>query len=537
MTLSIPVFAASAALLALGATAALSADEKWPGYGPNPDLPKPSQQLIPTVNVADAKGWRDGQKPTAAAGLTVAAFATKLDHPRWLYVLPNGDVLAAETNAPERPEAGKGVKAFFMKYFMGKAGATVKSADRITLLRGLGADGSAAERHAFLENLHSPFGMALVGDTLYVANADAIVKFPYREGDVKITAQPTKVASLPGGPLNHHWTKNIVASKDGTKLFATVGSNSNIGENGMEKEADRAAILEVDAASGATRVFASGLRNPNGMDFEPKTGELWTVVNERDELGDNLVPDYLTSVKDGGFYGWPYSYFGQNVDTRVEPQKPDLVAKAIKPDYGLGAHTASLGLEFAPASALPAALQEGAFIGQHGSWNRNAPAGYKVIFVPFSDGKPSGMPMDVLTGFLNTQSEALGRPVGVAVAKDGALLVADDVGNAIWRVTAAQSTSSLAPQPKASDAAHPDILFRIGADLVDRQVGAPPFVIRRHPEAERRIDNPVDDRPGDKAERCAGDRSDKLRGERHAAQSAERLQAEDAAGDPAPQSA
>ena len=331
-----------------------------------------------------------------------------------------------------------------MSYYMAKAGAGVKSPNRITLLRP-GAAGSPAEKHVFLEGLNSPFGMALVGDTLYVANTDALVKFPYKDGDVKITAAPEKVADLPGGTLNHHWTKNVIASGDGAKLFVAVGSNSNVAENGIDKEENRAAILEVDAKSGATRVYASGLRNPVGMALEPTSGELFAVVNERDELGNDLVPDYLTSVKDGAFYGWPYSYYGNHVDTRVEPQRPDMVAKAIPPDYALGAHTASLGLTFGPASTLPERFANGAFIGQHGSWNRKPQSGYKVIFVPFTDGKPNGAPLDVLTGFVDHEGNALGRPVGVAVAKDGALLVADDVGNSVWRVTGSQRTSSAPP--------------------------------------------------------------------------------------------
>ena len=420
--------------------------EQQIGYGPNPQLPKPEGSLIPTIKVADAKGWAQGAKPTAAVNLSVSEFAGDLNHPRWMHVLPNGDVLVAETNGPERPEDDKGIKAWFMNYFMSKAGAGVKSANRITLLRSSENDGPAT-KHVFLEGLNSPFGMALVGDTLYVANADALVKFPYRQGDLKITAAAEKVADLPGGARNHHWTKNVIASKDGKKLFVTVGSNSNVAENGMAEEENRAAILEIDPATGATRVFASGLRNPNGMAFEPSTGELWTVVNERDEIGNNLVPDYLTSVKDGGFYGWPYSYFGQNVDTRVEPPRPDLVAKAIMPDYALGAHTASLGLTFGPASTLPPNFASGAFIGQHGSWNRKPVSGYKVIFVPFANGKPNGEPQDVLSGFLDAEGNALGRPVGVEIAKDGALLVADDVGNKIWRVTGSGNTSSL-PSPK-----------------------------------------------------------------------------------------
>ena len=319
--------------------------------------------------------------------------------------------------------------------FLARAGAGVPSANRITLLRDADGDGTAETRSVFLQGLHSPFGMALVGDQLYVANADAIVRFPYREGAISIDAPAVKVVDLPGGPINHHWTKNIIASKDGSKLYATVGSNSNIAENGMENETRRAAIIEVDLASSTVRVFASGLRNPNGMDWQPETGALWTVVNERDAIGGDLVPDYLTSVQDGGFYGWPYSYYGQHVDERVQPQRPDLVASAIVPDYALGAHTASLGLTFYTGKSFPETYANGAFIGQHGSWNRKPRSGYKVIFVPFADGKPHGMPQDVLTGFVNADGQALGRPVGVVVDKAGAVLVADDVGNTVWRVT------------------------------------------------------------------------------------------------------
>lgn len=400
-------------------------------YGPDPKLVAPSNSVIPTVNIAKAIGWPEGKKPLAAKGLKVNNFAGDLDHPRWIYVLPNGDVLVAETNKPTKEE--KGVKDWVMGKVMKRAGAGVKSADRITLLRDTDHDGVADLRTVFLKDLHSPFGMALIGDILYVANADAIVKFPYVEGETAIIAKPVKLTDLPAG-LNHHWTKNIVASKDGKKLYASVGSNSNIAENGMEAEENRAAILEVDVANGKKRLFASGLRNPVGMDWNPVTEELWTSVNERDELGNDLVPDYMTSVKDGGFYGWPYSYFGQNVDERVEPQNPELVAKAIKPDYALGAHTASLGLAFYEGGMFPQ-FKNGALIGQHGSWNRNPRSGYKLIYVPFKDGKPNGMPQTVLDGFVSEKDEAWGRAVGVAVADDGAILMADDVGNIIWRVS------------------------------------------------------------------------------------------------------
>jgi glucose/arabinose dehydrogenase len=373
--------------------------------------------------------------PLAAAGLSVSAYATGLEHPRWLYVLPNGDVLVAETNAPPKPEDGKGIRGFFMKRVMKRAGAAVPSANRVTLLRDADGDGVAETRTVFLQGLNSPFGVTLVGRDLYVANTDAVVRFPYSNGDTQITTPGVKVADLPAGPINHHWTKNIIASRDGSRLYVTVGSNSNVGENGMENEDRRAAILEIDPATGRSRVFASGLRNPNGLAWQPQTGALWTAVNERDELGSDLVPDYMTSVKDGGFYGWPYSYYGQHVDERVKPPRPDLVAKAIVPDYALGAHTASLGLVFYEGTLLPKHYAGGAFVGQHGSWNRKPRSGYKVIFVPFDNGHPIGAPENVLTGFVNADGEALGRPVGVAVDRAGALLVADDVGNVVWRVT------------------------------------------------------------------------------------------------------
>jgi glucose/arabinose dehydrogenase len=406
-------------------------------YGAKPTLPAPEKSLIPTVNVAKAVGWPAGGKPIAAAGMAVNAFATGLDHPRTLLVLPNGDVLVAETNAPSRPDDESGIKGWITKLVMSRAGADTQSANRITLLRDADGDGIAETRTVFLDGLNSPFGMALVGDDLYVANSDAIMKFPYRTGDTKIAATGVKLADLPAGSLNHHWTKDLAASSDGSKLYATVGSNSNIGENGMEAETNRAAVLEVDRATGKWRLFASGLRNPNGPAWQPQSGALWVVVNERDELGNDLVPDYMTSVKDGGFYGWPYGYYGQHVDERVQPQRPDLVAKAIAPDYALGAHTASLGLAFNTGNLFPPEMANGAFIGQHGSWNRKPRSGYKVIFVPFADGAPSGKPQDVLTGFLSADGEAQGRPVGVAIDRKGALLVADDVGNAIWRVTPA----------------------------------------------------------------------------------------------------
>jgi glucose/arabinose dehydrogenase len=408
-------------------------------FGPSPTLPAPQTSWLPTVSVATATGWPAGGKPSATNGMAVNAFATGLDHPRTLYVLPNGDVLVAETNAPPKPDDSKGIKGWVAKMIMGRAGANTPSANRITLLRDTDGDGVAETRSVFLEGLNSPFGMALVGDDFYVADSDAIMKFPYYAGDTKISTPGVKLADLPAGRINHHWTKDLTASPDGTRLYATVGSNSNVGENGIAAETNRAAVLEVDRTSGSWRVFASGLRNPNGPSWQPQSGALWVAVNERDELGNDLVPDYMTSVQDGAFYGWPYSYYGQHVDTRVDPQRPDLVAKALPPDYALGAHTASLGLTFNTGDLFPPEMAGGAFVGQHGSWNRKPRAGYKVIFVPFANGKPAGPPQDVLTGFLNDSGEAQGRPVGVKIDKQGALLVADDVGNTVWRVTPSSS--------------------------------------------------------------------------------------------------
>nr|WP_314570078.1 sorbosone dehydrogenase family protein [uncultured Pseudomonas sp.] len=425
----------AAGLAACGETSSLQVSD---GTGPSPKLPEPNKTLIPTVNIAPAVGWTEGGKPTAAPGTQVAAFAADLDHPRWLYVLPNGDVLVAETNSPAKPDDSKGIRGFVMEKVMSRAGAGVPSANRISLLRDKDGDGVAETRTVFIANLNSPFGMTLVGNDFYVADTDKLLRFKYTDGATSISGAGEKVVDLPGGTLNHHWTKNVIASPDGKKLYVTVGSNSNVGENGMDQEQGRAAIWEVDAATGQHRIFASGLRNPNGMAWEPKTGKLWTAVNERDEIGSDLVPDYITSVKDGGFYGWPYSYYGQHVDVRVEPQNPELVAKAIAPDYAVGPHTASLGLSFADGSGLPAPFTTGALIGQHGSWNRKPHSGYKVVFVPFVDGKPSGQPIDLLSGFLNSDEKAMGRPVAVLPDHKGGVLVADDVGNKIWRVTAAK---------------------------------------------------------------------------------------------------
>ena len=419
----------------LGACGDVATLPEQAGVGAHPSLPAPNPTLLPTINIAPARGWPAGATPKAAPGLAVGAFASGLDHPRWLYVLPNGDVLVAETNAPAKPEDGKGIRGWIMKRVMQRAGAGSPSANRITLLRDADGDGVAETRTVFLQGLNSPLGMTLVGDDLYVANSDAIMRFHYRTGETQIIDPGVKVIDLPAGAINHHWTKNVLASRDGSRLYVTVGSNSNVAENGMANEVGRAAIWEVDLATSRARVFASGLRNPNGLAWQEQSGELWTTVNERDEIGSDLVPDYLTSVKDGAFYGWPYSYYGQHVDSRVKPPRPDLVARAIAPDYALGAHTASLGLVFYQGNSLPPRFFGGAFIGQHGSWNRDPRSGYKVIFVPFVGGQPAGIPEDVLTGFVNEAGEAQGRPVGVAIDRSGALLVADDVGNRVWRVT------------------------------------------------------------------------------------------------------
>jgi glucose/arabinose dehydrogenase len=390
------------------------------------------------MHIAHIVGWKKDEMPTVPQGLKIQALATGLEHPRSLYVLPNGDVLVVESKAPEEHSVRR-PKDIVMGWVesISTSGGNTGTSNRITLLRDTNGDGVPDVRSVFLDHLNSPFGVALVGNDLYVANTDAIVRYPYREGDTKISAPGTTLTPLPGGPIDHHWTKSLVASPDGSLLYVGVGSNSNITENGMEAEKNRAAILEVERATGRWRIFASGLRNPNGLTFEPQTGALWAVVNERDELGPDLVPDYLTSVKDGAFYGWPYSYYGQNVDPRVQPQRPDLVAKAIPPDYALSSHVAPLGLAFYTGTNLPEAYRGGAFVGEHGSWNRPNLNGYKVAFVPFKDGKPDGVAQDVVTGFLNGDNQARGRPVGVAVDKAGALLIADDVGNTVWRVTSA----------------------------------------------------------------------------------------------------
>jgi glucose/arabinose dehydrogenase len=434
----------ASATLAVAVITACAGPARLPvsaGIGQSPEILPPQKSLLPTVKVKAARGWAAGATPTAAPGLMVSAFAMNLEHPRFVYVLPNGDALVAESNGPPRPEDDPGgIRGWFMKRMFKKAGAAVPSPNKIVLLRDADGDGVAETHSVFLDSLNSPFGIALVGNTLYVANTDALVAFPYHDGDTHIAVAPRTIAALPGRPYNHHWTKSLIASPDGSKLYVGVGSNSNVAERGIDAEHERAAIWEIDRNTGSHRILASGLRNPVGLAWEPQSGALWASVNERDELGSDLVPDYMTAVRDGAFYGWPYSYFGAHVDDRVEPQRPDLVATAVVPDYALGPHTASLGLAWGGQTSLTARFSNGMFVGQHGSWNRTPVSGYKVIFIPFANGKPNGEPIDVLTGFLNGD-DARGRPVGVAIDKRGALLVADDVGNAVWRVTSAQVVS------------------------------------------------------------------------------------------------
>ena len=421
--------------LALTACAEKATKDVSEVQGSNPQLDEPRQTAIPTVNVAKGEGWPAGAMPAAAEGLKINEFAGGLTHPRWMLILPNGDVLAAESDSPGTDKTGGNVKGFVQKLLMKKAGSSQGSANRISLLRDADGDGVAEIKLALLTSLYSPFGMAYANGELFIANADGIVAYPFQPGQTSITARPRHVTALPSG-YNHHWTKSMIASPDGRFLFVGVGSNSNVGENGMEMEKGRAAIWMVDAKSGAYRIFASGLRNPVGIDWNPWSGNLWTVVNERDELGDNLVPDYLTSVRDGAFYGWPWSYYGPHVDTRVDPPRPDMVAKAIAPDFALGPHVAPLGLTFSDGQSLGARFAQGAFVGEHGSWNREDPSGYQVVFVPFGGDKPSGKPVTILSGF-RVGDVARGRPVGVEIARDGSLLVADDVGGKVWRVSAA----------------------------------------------------------------------------------------------------
>lgn len=408
--------------------------------GADPKLPEPNQYLLPPIKVAPGLGWKAGQTPTVAPGLRIQALATGLAHPRMVYVLPNGDILAVQAKSPP-PEPVKRPKDPIVSIVKNKATSypgSPESESRITLIRDADGDGTPELQVILLDKLNSPFGVAYVDGNLYVANTDGVVRYAFQPGQTRIDGPGTMLTPLPGGPINHHWTKSLVASPDGTKLYATVGSNSNIVENGLEAEKGRASVWEIDRLSGRAREFATGLRNPNSPNFYPGTNDLWVVVNERDELGPHLVPDYMTSVKDGGFYGWPYSYYGQHLDPRMRPQRPDLVARAIKPDYALGSHVAALGLTFYTGTSLPAKYRGGAFIGEHGSWDRYTPSGYKIAFVPFVNGRPAGKAEDVVTGFLNPDKDrSFGRPVGVAVDRTGALLIADDVGNTVWRVTAA----------------------------------------------------------------------------------------------------
>jgi glucose/arabinose dehydrogenase len=430
---------AGISLLALAACGDNQGGDPQNEVGENPQLPDQNQYLFPPMHLAKVVGWKEGETPTVPAGFKIEALATGLQHPRSLYILPNGDILVVESKGPDL-ETIKRPKDFVTNWIEGwvTGGGDPGPSNRITLLRDADGDGKPEVHDTFLDHLYSPFGVALVGSDLYVANTDAIMHYTYHDGDTKIADAGTEFMPLPGGPIDHHWTKSLTASPDGNELYVGVGSNSNITENGIEAEKNRADVLEVDRKTGQWRIFASGLRNPNGLTFEPTSKALWTVVNERDELGPDLVPDYMTSVKEGAFYGWPYSYYGQHVDPRVQPQRPDLVKTAIPPDYALSSHVAPLGLAFNTGTGLTDKYQGGAFVGEHGSWDRGKFNGYKVVYVPFTEGKPSGKAEDIVTGFLNDQEQARGRPVGVAIDKTGALLIADDVGNTVWRVTVAK---------------------------------------------------------------------------------------------------
>ena len=410
-------------------------------YGANPKLPEPQQYLLPPMKVLPARGWNSGETPVVPAGLRIQALATGFEHPRIVYVLPNGDVLVVKSNGPKAPVYRP--KDYIEGKIKGLAGTGAHGGNRISLLRANG-NGASVTRTVYIDHLNSPYGVVLVGNDLYVANTDAILRFPYVEGQTQITAPGVKLTDLPAQSPNHHWTKSLTASPDGAKLYAGVGSNSNITENGIGAEEGRAAIWEVDRATGMKRIYASGVRNPTGLAFEPTSHKLWAIANERDEIGPDLVPDYLTAVREGAYYGWPYSYYGQHVDERVQPQRPDLVAEAIPPDYALGSHMAPLGLVFTQGASLPERYRNGLFIGEHGSWDRDPPVGYKVIYIPFRDGRPSGPPQDVVTGFLSDDAHTKGRPVGVALDRTGALLIADDVGNTVWRVSAASSSADAA---------------------------------------------------------------------------------------------
>lgn len=422
-----------AAALALVLSACGQAPAPEAGYGAEPQLPAPQGGLLPTINVAEGVGWPDGAGPTAPEGFAVTRLAEGFDHPRWLYLLPNGDVLVAESAS--KAQTGGGVVGWVRNFIQRRAGALGESADRITLLRDADGDGDVDERHVFAENLNQPFGMALVGDHFYVANTDAVVRFLYTDGATALSGAPETVLELPYREGdNGHWTRDLIVSPDGAKLYVSVGSASNIADYGMEAEEGRAAIWQLNPDGSDARVFATGLRNPVGMAWAPQSGALWVAVNERDMLGDNLVPDYITSVRDGAFYGWPYYYWGEHRDERVEIPANVRLQTPTAPDFALGAHTASLGLMFYSGAALPERYRSGAFVGQHGSWNRSARVGYKVVFVPFANGQPTGEVEDFLAGFLNENGQAQGRPVGVAVDRTGAVLVADDVGNIVWRV-------------------------------------------------------------------------------------------------------
>lgn len=419
--------------------------------GPDPVLPEPTSELLPDMKIAEVVGWGEGQTPSVPDGLTITAYARDFANPRTVHTLPNGDVLVVQSRGPsgkpiERPKDM--IRGWIMSWAQGGGAGAQKESNLVTLLRDTNRDGQVDERADLLTGLNSPFGVAWYGGTLYVAEADGILAYPYQLGQTEITVEPRVLAPLPGGPINHHWTKDLALSPDGRYLYASVGSNSNVAERGLEAEKGRAAIWQIDRETGAARIFASGLRNPNGLIFHPESGVLWTVVNERDELGPNLVPDYMTSVQEGGFYGWPWSYFGSHVDERVHPPRPDMVEKAIAPDYALSSHVAALGLVFSNGSALPAPYTNGAFIGEHGSWNRNVFNGYKVVYVPFESGRPVGKAQDVVTGFIEGD-QALGRPVGVAIDGTGALLIADDAGNTVWRIASADG--SITPQPIGTD--------------------------------------------------------------------------------------
>jgi len=441
-------FAIAVALLSLTACGSSQDFAQASQYGADPVLPEPNEQLIADVGVFPTTGWAEGETPTVPAGFRIEAMATGLSNPRNLLALPNGDILVVESKKEggepvQRPKDP--IRDFIMALSHGEPkGETPPPSNRITVLRDANGDGRTEGQSVLVDGLNAPFGIAAVGGQLYIANTDAVIRYPFTPGTTRITARPVKVVDLPAGPINHHWTKSLTASPDGSLLYVGVGSNSNAMERGVEAETNRAAVLEVDPATGLSRVFASGLRNPNGLTFYPGSNTLWAVINERDELGPNLVPDYMTSVREGQFYGWPYSYYGQHVDPRVRPQRPDLVARAIRPDYALSSHVAALGLAFYTGGSFPAGFAGGAFIGEHGSWNRKDPHGYKVVFVPFRGGRPAGDPQDFVTGFLKDGNQR-GRPVGVAVDRTGALLVADDVGGTIWRVSYAAARPAPVP--------------------------------------------------------------------------------------------